>query len=146
MANPVAAYAFPIDPPRRTSGGPVLDAEPVRPGQTRTRPAPLRVVYDAEAERARDPERLARSRPRHYEATARDAGLGTNPDADETLREAGRRRAPPMLSFAAQQIAQEKLPPGAYFENYTPALAAYRRAAGYTESDAPRGSSLHVLA
>lgn len=132
MANPVAAYAYTIDLPRRTSGGPVIDAEPVRTGQqTRARATPLRLVHDASFERVREPETAARGRARLYDATRRDAGFSA--DADEVLRDAGRRRAPPGLSFAAQQIAQERLSPGAYFENYTPALAAYGRAARHGE-------------
>lgn len=142
MANPVAAYAYTIEP-RRTGSGPIIDAEPIRTGQGRPRPAPLRVIHDASFERARDPETVSRSRTRN-DAMRRDAGFGT--DAEEILRDTGRRRAPASLSFAAQHIAQEVLSPGLYFENYTPALAAYGQAARHSGSSAARGTALHILA
>jgi hypothetical protein len=141
MANPVAAYAYTTDLPRRIGGGPVLDAEPVRLGSTRARPVPLRLVYDASFERLRDAE-TARGRARFHDATRRHAGFGS--DADEMLREAGRRKAPATLSFTAQQIAQEGLSPGAYFENYKPALAAYGLAASYGTPSARPQVSLFV--
>lgn len=144
MANPVAAYAYTIEPPRRTSGGPVIDAEPVRAGQPRTRPAPLRLVHDASFERVRDGDTVTRGRARLHDAFRRDTGSGA--DAEEALRDAGRRKAPATLSFTAQQIAQENLSPGAYFENYKPALAAYGMAARHGEPAAARGAALHILA
>jgi hypothetical protein len=143
MANPVATYAYTIDPPRRTGGGPILDAEPVRAGPSRPRPAPLRLVHDAGFVRVRESDTAAaRGRTRLYDATDRSAGFGT--EADETLRDAGRRRAPPGLSFTAQQIAQEVLSPGLYFENYRPALAAYGLAARHGEPSPPPVLSLSV--
>jgi hypothetical protein len=141
MANPVAAYAYTTDLPRRIGGGPVIDAEPVRPASTRARPAPLRLVYDASFAPLRDAE-TARGRARSYDGARRDAGYGA--DADEMLREAGRRKAPATVSFAAQQIAQEGLSPGAYFENYKPALAAYGRAASYATASTRPQVSLFV--
>lgn len=144
MANPVAAYAYTIDPPRRISGGPVIDAEPVHGGQSRPRAASLRLVHDGGFARVRDTDTVARGRPRVYDAAQHDAGFGA--DVEEGLRDTGRRRAPASLSFAAQHIAQEVLSPGLYFENYTPALAAYGQAARHGESNAARGAALHILA
>ncbi len=64
---------------------------------------------------------------------------------DDGAFEAGRRRAPASLSFAAQQIAQEGLPPGVYFENFKPAIAAYVIAAARPTIPRP-GEALEMSA
>ena len=76
--------------------------------------------------------------------TARRSGGRASSSGDSPL-EAGRRRAPASLSFAAQQIAQEGLSPGLYFENYKPAIAAYVTAAA-GPNIVPPGQTLEMIA
>lgn len=143
MANPVAISAIMIEPqqPFRRSA-PAGDAITVLPPGNRARlPAHLRLAYDAGAEATHA------SRARSYEAMRREVELDRRAieDEPEILREAGKRKAPSALSFAAQQIAQERLSPGLHFDNYPPALAAYAQAARHGEASLTNGASLHLL-
>jgi len=129
MANPVAVSAITIEPPLRRTAS-TSDSAPVSPAGGRGRaPVPLRLVHDARVEAA------YAARARSYEAMRREAAIDRRAleDENETLRDAGRRKAPAALSFAVLQIAQERLSPGLHFENYPPALTAYALAARHGE-------------
>lgn len=141
MANPVAVSAIIIEPPLRRTAS-ISDSAPLAPSASRVRaPAHLRLVQDARVEAA------YQQRARSYEALRREVELDRRglEDENETLREAGKRKAPAGLSFQVLQIAQERLSPGAHFENYSPALAAYAQAARHGEARLTNGASLHLL-
>jgi hypothetical protein len=142
MANPVALSAITIEPPPLRRAASTHDSAPLSPVGGRARaPAHLRLVHDAGAEAA------YAVRARAYEAMRREAALDRRAleDENETLRDAGRRKAPAALSFTAQQIAQEHLSPGLHFENYPPAIAASAPAARHGEAALTNGSALHLL-
>jgi hypothetical protein len=152
MANPVAIYATSIDPPSRRLGA--VDPDSARSTARASRAvgaAYPRLVYDARQdpnlERLRHAEALRDIRPRARGAdpVRDDDRFLAAQDDGEFLRETGRRKASSALSFLAQQIAQEKLSPGAHFEEYKPVTAAYDRAARHSEPAAPPGSTLHML-
>jgi len=148
MANPVAIYS--PDPaaltPRGGSGSAqVIQIDVYRSG------AGARVNYvnpaSEEAFSGGTPQAQA-VRGRFADAARRNGRSGGGNSGaleNDSLFEAGRRRAPASLSFAAQQIAQEGLSPGLYFENYKPAIAAYvAAAAGPTLT--PPGQTLELVA
>ncbi len=148
MANPVAIYS--PDPaaltPRGGSGSAqVIQIDVYRSG------AGARVNYvnptSDEAFSSGMPQAQA-VRGRFADAARRNGRSGSGNGGsleNDSLFEAGRRRAPASLSFAAQQIAQEGLSPGLYFENYKPAIAAYvAAAAGPTLT--PPGQTLELVA
>lgn len=140
MANPVAVSAIQIEPPVRRAAY-ESDSPRVSPAGARVRPAAhLRLAYDARAEAAFE------ARARAYEAQRRGAAADRRAleDENETLRDAGRRKAPAALSFTAQQIAQEGLSPGLHFENYPPAIAAYAQAARHGDPSLTNGSTLRI--
>ena len=141
MANPVAVSAMTIEPPPRRTAS-TSDSAPLAPAGGRVRaPAHLRLVHDTRVEAA------YQQRARTFEAMRREAALDRQvlEDENEILREAGRRKAPASLSFAALQIAQERLSAGAHFDNYPPALAAYAQAARHGEPASTKGASLQLL-
>ncbi len=130
MANPVALYAAEIAPRPRGAGGSgqVIEAEFTRSG-SRTRGAESGRRYDAYVDdNVRNVEFRGDDRVRRRQADPRRTAF----DDTEAHFVTGRKRASASLSFLAQQIAQEKLSPGAHFENYSPALNAYAMAAGPT--------------
>lgn len=140
MANPVAVSAIQIEPPVRRATNESASAR-VSPDAPRLRPAHLRLAYDSRTEAAFE------ARARAYEAMRRGAAEDRRAleDENEVLRDAGRRKAPASLSFAAQQFAQEGLSPGLHFENYPPAIAAYAQAARHGDPSLTNGSSLRIL-
>jgi hypothetical protein len=148
MANPVAIYS--PDPaaltPRGGSGtAQVIQIDVYRSG------AGARVNYvnpsfdDASSD---DTPQAQTVRARAADGARRSGRFGSRNGGsvtDESVFEAGRRRAPASLSFAAQQIAQEGLSPGLYFENYKPAIAAYAAAAA-GPTITPPGQMLEMVA
>ncbi|MBV8536383.1 MAG: hypothetical protein JO128_12365 [Alphaproteobacteria bacterium] len=144
MANPVAIYS--PDPaaltPRGGSGSAqVIQIDVYRPGPG----ARVRYVNPSFDDTSSDDTPV---RGRGADAARRNGRPGSRSSGaveNDSVFEAGRRRAPASLSFAAQQIAQEGLSPGLYFENYKPAIAAYvAAAAGPTL--APPGQALELVA
>ena len=139
MANPVAIYSpdTAAPPPRGGAGSAqIIQIDVYRSGAS-PRFNPNRDFRDSAFG---DSPQGARAAPLYGDngrAPAADPVRGSagfaprfgNRRRSDSEFEAGRRRAPAGLSFAAQQIAQENLPPGVYFENYRPAVAAYAVAA-----------------
>ncbi len=151
MANPVAIYATSIEPPSRRAAAAETDS--ARGATARPRGAYPRLVYDSRLdpalERLRHADAVRDARARGQDPLRRSPSfqdsLGNLEAENEILGETGRRKASAALMFAAQQIAQEKLSPGLYFENYKPAVAAYTRAASYGAPGLPGGSALRLL-
>lgn len=149
MANPVAIYS--PDPaaltPRGGSGSAqVIQIDVYRSGGAGTRVNYVNAPYDDASSDDTSQTQTIRGRAadtarRNGRAGNRSPGFYTN----DAVFEAGRRRAPASLSFAAQQIAQEGLSPGLYFENYKPAIAAYAAAAA-GPSITPPGQTLELVA
>ncbi len=147
MANPVAIYS--PDPaaltPRGGSGSAqVIQIDVYRSGSS----ARVNYVNPTTDDAADDTPQAQTIRARAADAARRNGRPGSRSSGtfeNESVFEAGRRRAPASLSFAAQQIAQEGLSPGLYFENYKPAIAAYvAAAAGPTLT--PPGQALELIA
>ena len=135
MANPVAIYSpAPAAPAPRggTVSAQVIQIDVYRSGQ---RPGftPDRESQDSGFDDAPQSTRTTTYyadgvRAQTADLARRAAGSTPRPASRRVTDgdfEVGRRRAPASLSFAAQQIAQEGLPAGAYFENFKPAIAAY---------------------
>ncbi|HTP83265.1 MAG TPA: hypothetical protein VMQ11_09980 [Alphaproteobacteria bacterium] len=148
MANPVAIYSpepAALTPRGGSGSAQVIQIDVYRSG------AGARVNYvnptSDEALSNGTPQAQA-VRGRFADAARRNSRSGSRSSGsleNDSLFEAGRRRAPASLSFAAQQIAQEGLSPGLYFENYKPAIAAYvAAAAGPTLT--PPGQTLELVA
>jgi hypothetical protein len=147
MANPVAIYS--PDPaaltPRGGSGSAqVIQIDVYRSGAG-ARVNYVNPTFDDAADETPQSQTI---RARTADAARRNGRPGSRSSGaveNESVFEAGRRRAPASLSFAAQQIAQEGLSPGLYFENYKPAIAAYvAAAAGPTLT--PPGQTLELVA
>jgi hypothetical protein len=154
MANPVAIYSpEPVAPPPRggSASAQIIQIDVYRSGQ-RPRFDPDRDFQDSGFD---DAPQTARATPLYADGgraqaadTARRTGFNArtpNRRAGDGEFEAGRRRAPASLSFAAQQIAQEGLPPSVYFENFKPAIAAYVIAAERPNIPPP-GQALEMTA
>ena len=149
MANPVAIYS--PEPAALTPRGGSGSAQVIQIDVYRSGSGGARVNYvnptvdDASSDDTPQTQtvraRAADTARRHRRAGGRSAGSYTH----DAVFEAGRRRAPASLSFAAQQIAQEGLSPGLYFENYKPAIAAYVAAAA-GPSQTPPGQTLELMA
>ena len=136
MANPVAIYSpAPAAPSARGGSGSaqVIQIDLYRSGDG----ARFSDVNPAAGDAA--------SASAAYAQPLRNARRGGSSFAGDTSFEAGRRRAPASLSFAAQQIAQEGLSPGLHFEDYKPAIAAYVAAAA-GPSVVPPGRTLEMVA
>lgn len=155
MANPVAIYSpEPAALPSRGGSGSaqIIQIDVYRSGQG-ARFAPDRDSQDAQLndtpQGAHSPSLYTENVRAQVADQARRAtrfsGRTPNRRLDDGAFEAGRRRAPASLSFAAQQIAQEGLPPGVYFENFKPAIAAYMIAADRPNIPAP-GQALEMSA
>jgi hypothetical protein len=149
MANPVAIYS--PDPAALTPrGGSAPSAQVIQIDVYRSGPgARVRYVNPTLDDPSSDETPQAQAtRARVADAARRNGRTGSRSSGsfeNESVFEAGRRRAPASLSFAAQQIAQEGLSPGLYFENYKPAIAAYAAAAaGPTLT--PPGQALELVA
>jgi hypothetical protein len=143
MANPVAIYS--PDPAALTPRGGTGSAQVIQIDVYRSG-ADARLSYVNPA--AGDPPSADTSYAQYAQnvRTARRSGSrGAGSAASDSQFEAGRRRAPASLSFAAQQIAQEGLSPGLYFENYKPAIAAYAAAAAGPSIVRP-GQTLEMVA
>ena len=149
MANPVAIYSpEPAVLTPRGGSGPaqVIQIDVYRSGGGGARVNYVNPTFD-DASSDDTPQtqtirgRAADTAGRNSRTGNRSAGSYTN----DAVFEAGRRRAPASLSFAAQQIAQEGLSPGLYFENYKPAIAAYVAAAA-GPSITPPGQTLEMVA
>jgi hypothetical protein len=108
LATPIAA---PTSPPNDAvrhndarsarSRAPIIDVDPVHDYRSPERASrAYRAVDESSGREQRLPARVVRPRRPHDEETT-------------------------SLGFAAQQIAQEVLSEGLYFENFRPALAAY---------------------
>ena len=148
MANPVAIYS--PDPAALTPRGGSGSAQVIQIDVYRS-DAGARVRYvnptidDASSDETPQTQTV---RARTADAARRGGRPGSRSNGgieNDSVLEAGRRRAPASLSFAAQQIAQEGLAPGLYFENYKPAIAAYvAAAAGPTIT--PPGQTLEMVA
>lgn len=140
MANPVALSAIQIEPPVRRATYENA-SQRVSPDAPRLRAAHLRLAYDSRVDAAFE------ARARAFEAMRRgsEADRRALEDENEVLRDAGRRKAPAALGFAAQQFAQEGLSQGLHFENYPPAIAAYARAARHGDPSLTNGASLQIL-
>ena len=137
MANAVAIYtAEPTPYARSRTGAPVIELNAYR-----TRGEGLRNTYEIGDDSAQT-ENVG-----EYESYRRGRRSTGGSLFDQFLSEAGKRRASAALSFAAQQIAQENLSPGAHYEPYRPAMAAYNAAAMRgTPADLPRGQALTLFA
>jgi hypothetical protein len=147
MANPVAIYS--PDPaaltPRGGSGSAqVIQIDVYRSGAG----ARVRYVNPTSDDASEGTPQAQAVGARTADAARRQGRPGsrsTGSFENDSVFEAGRRRAPASLSFAAQQIAQEGLSPGLYFENYKPVIAAYAAAAaGPTLT--PPGQTLELVA
>ncbi len=148
MANPVAIYS--PDPaaltPRGGSGSAqVIQIDVYRSGAgarfSYVNPSADDPSFDETPQAQSARARVADSVRRGARSGSRSGGSFLN----ESVFEAGRRRAPAALSFAAQQIAQERLAPGLHFENYTPVIAAYVVAAERPNIPPP-GQALEIVA
>ena len=140
MANPVAIYS--PDPTALASRGGSAPAQVIQIDVYRSG-AGTRFSYvnpPADDAPASDTPQAPYAR-----ATRRSGGRSGGSVTNDAVFEAGRRRAPASLSFAAQQIAQEGLSPGLYFENYKPAIAAYVAAAA-GPNIVPPGQTLEMVA
>ncbi len=137
MANPVAVYL--PDPAAQAARGGTGSAQIIQIDLRRSGKG-ARFAYadpaaiDAQFEdgpQAAGYAGSARTRAADAARRATRSGAATSDaySSNESDFEVGRRRAPASVSFAAQQIAQEGLSPGLYFENFKPALAAYALAA-----------------
>lgn len=139
MANPVAIYSpdpAALTPRGGTGPAQVIQIDVYRSGDG-TRFSYVNPATDDSS--AADTSYAQTVRP-----ARRNSGRGSTSAGDSPL-EAGRRRAPASLSFAAQQIAQEGLSPGLHFENYKPAIAAYVAAAA-GPNVVPPGQTLEMVA
>jgi hypothetical protein len=157
MANPVAIYTpDPSAPTRRggSSASQLIQLDPYRSGgrgrsansDSSSSSDNVRVDGRGESARVYEYEAVRRGtrRARYSDSFTTDDRAQTT---DDRIFEAGRRRAPASLTFAAQQIAQEGLSPGLYFENYGPAINAYTAAATRGTTSAPRnGQSVEIYA
>jgi len=158
MANPVAIYS--PDPAALTPRGGTGSAKIIQIDVYRSGPGARLGYADAEVQDAQfedvpfqgsertqaagaDP--AARSGRARTADTGRRAGRFSDNDVADPNFEAGRRRAPASLSFAAQQIAQEHLAPGLHFENFAPVIAAYAIAAERPNIPPP-GQALEIVA
>lgn len=143
MANPVAIYSpdpAALTPRGGTGPAQVIQIDVYRSGDN----ARLSYVNPA----VDDPSSADTSYAQYAQnvrTARRNSSRGTGPSTSDSQFEAGRRRAPASLSFAAQQIAQEGLSPGLHFENYKPAIAAYVAAAA-GPTIVPPGQTLEMVA
>jgi len=157
MANPVAIYSpdpAALTPRGGTASAKIIQIDVYRSGQgarfgyaepevqdAQYEDVPLQASEGTQA--AADP--AARSGRTRTADAGRRNGRFTGSDIGDPNFEAGRRRAPASLSFAAQQIAQERLAPGLHFENFTPVIAAYAIAAERPNIPPP-GQALEIVA
>lgn len=138
MANPVAIYS--PDPAALTPRGGSAPAQVIQIDVYRSGAGTRFNYVNAPAD---DSPSSGAQQAQSAPAARRSARAGAV--TNDAVFEAGRRRAPAGLSFAAQQIAQEGLSPGLYFENYQPALAAYAAAAA-GPNIVPPGQTLEMVA
>ena len=158
MANPVAIYSpdpAALTPRGGTASAKIIQIDVYRSGQGARFGYAEPEVQDAQfedvpfqgSERAQAAGANAAARGGRGRAAdaGRRAGRFVHDDVADPNFEAGRRRAPASLSFAAQQIAQEQLAPGLHFENFTPVIAAYAIAAERPNIPPP-GQALEIVA
>src|SRR4051812_44215743 len=145
MANPVAIYVPEPAAPRRggLNTAQIIQIDPYR-SSGRARYGYSRDAHAADQTQGTAGDATVRRFARYAERFTADTQREFKASDDE-LFEAGRRRAPAGIAFAAQQIAQEGLAPGLHFENYSPALAAYATAAQSGMPNAPRNGQLLEL-
>ncbi|HEX6978587.1 MAG TPA: hypothetical protein VF342_04760 [Alphaproteobacteria bacterium] len=86
--------------------------------------APVIEIEAVEVEAPRR-QRAANATVRWQIAPSRDNPGGYDPRGGSPIWEAGRQRASAGITFAAQRIFQEMLGPGAYFEDFGPAVSMY---------------------